>query len=72
MGDCGDLSVLGNNEPKHKHRTREMQSKYYVFTKFINGDEEIEFQDSLKLICEKFQYSHEICPKTGKLHFQGK
>lgn len=71
MGDCGDLDVLGNNEPKHHKRTREMQSKYFIFTKFINGDSEIEFQDSLKLICEKFQYSHEICPKTGKLHYQG-
>jgi len=71
-GDDGDLDVLGNNEPKHRPLTRQMQSKFYVFTKFPENDTiEPEFQESLKLICEEFQYSHEYCPTTGKLHFQG-
>lgn len=71
-GDFGDLAVLGNNEPKQHGRKRDMQSKFYVFTKFPEKDMiETEFQDSLKLICEEFQYSHELCPTTNKLHFQG-
>jgi len=71
-GDFGDLNVLGNNEPKRRPVARENQSKYYVFTKYPqDGDVEIEFQDQLKLICDEFQYSHELCPKTGKLHYQG-
>jgi len=71
-GDHGDLDVLGNNEPKHHTHTRQLQSKFYVFTKFPENETiEPEFQESLKLICEEFQYSHEYCPSTGKLHFQG-
>lgn len=71
-GDSGDSDVLGNNEPKHRRTTRENQSKLYVFTKFPkDGDLETDFQDSLKSICEEFQYSHEICPNTQKLHYQG-
>lgn len=70
--DRRDLDVLGNNEPKHHPRKQGMQSKFYVFTKFPENDTiEPEFQESLKLICEEFQYSHEYCPTTGKLHFQG-
>lgn len=70
--DRRDLDVLGNNEPKHPTRKQGMQSKFWVFTKFPENDKiEPEFQESLKLICEEFQYSHEHCPTTGKLHFQG-
>jgi len=71
-GDFGDLNVLGNSEPKRTRVARENQSKYYVFTKYPqNGDVEIEFQDQLKLICDEFQYSHEICPTTQRFHYQG-
>jgi len=63
---------LGNSEPKTNARTQGNAAKHYVFTKF-NCDSAIEpeFQDSLKLICDDFQYSHEICPETNKPHFQG-
>lgn len=77
-GDFGDLEKNGNNEHFSHSRKREIQRLFFVFTKFpSNGDketleiEETEFQNSLKKICKEFQYSHEICPTTGKLHFQG-
>lgn len=63
---------LGNNEPKTHARTQGNAAKHYVFTKY-NCDSAIEpdFQESLKLICEEFQYSHEICPSTKRPHLQG-
>lgn len=64
--------VFGNNDTKTSSRMQGSAVKFYVFTKF-NCDSSIEpeFQESLKLICEEFQYSHEICPKTGNPHLQG-
>jgi len=63
---------LGNNEPKTHARQQASPAKKYVFTKY-NCDSSIEpdFQDSLRLICEEFQYSHEICPSTNRPHLQG-
>lgn len=78
LGDFGDLKKNGNNEHFSKTSKRENQLLFFVFTKFPSvgeGDdlefEETEFQNSLKKICKEFQYSHEKCPKTAKLHFQG-
>lgn len=63
---------LGNNEPKTHTRKQGSAVKKYVFTKFLqNSTEEPEFRKSLELICEEFQYSHEICPTTNRLHLQG-
>nr|QKE11190.1 Rep protein [Chicken circovirus 3] len=63
---------LGNNEPKTHARKQGTAVKNYVFTKFLqNSSEEPEFRKSLELICEEFQYSHEICPTTNRTHLQG-
>lgn len=71
-GASGANEVFGNNDTKTNCATRGTQSKYYVFTKFnCIGAMETEFQDSLKLICQEFQYSHELCPETGNPHLQG-
>lgn len=63
---------LGNNEPKTHARKQGSAVKNYVFTKFLqNSTEEPDFRKSLELICEEYQYSHEICPTTNKPHLQG-
>lgn len=64
--------VFGNNDTKTSSRKQGNAAKFYVFTKFnCDSSIETEFQESLKLICQEFQYSHEICPETGKPHLQG-
>lgn len=76
--DLEILRSLGNNETKLRGRAQETQRLFFVFTKFPNVEiredlktMEQEFRNSLSQICERFQYSHEICPHTKRLHFQG-
>jgi len=65
--------ILGNNEPKSKSRAQCSAAKNYVFVKYPGNDPQIEpeFRKSLETICQEYQYSHEFCPTTGRLHYQG-
>lgn len=63
---------FGNSVQKTSKPRQQSGAKNYVFTKFPeNSSIDSDFQASLNLICEKYQYSIETCPNTGRIHFQG-
>jgi len=58
----------GNTKPL----SQPTRKTFYCFTVFnLNDESEIEFNRQLGNLCVKYLYGKEICPTTGRIHFQG-
>lgn len=58
----------GNTEPL----SQPTRKTFYCFTVFgLNEESEKELNRQLGSLCNKYLYGKEICPTTGRTHFQG-